>query len=79
MKILASSLIDTLVLVVLVHFVSACAGGRTTWECVGTSCEAAEQSMAKCQAKANAYFIASNDQGFMEQCMRAEGFRQVPD
>ena len=79
MKRLARMIESGLLLVALLQFVSGCAGSRTKWECVGASCESLDEVMTKCQAKANAYFIATNDQGFMAQCIRGAGFQQVPD
>jgi hypothetical protein len=58
--------------------ISGCAGTRSTWQCTGASCVTLETALTKCRAKANAYFVAQNDEGFIAQCMVAEGFKQVP-
>jgi hypothetical protein len=58
--------------------ISGCSGARSTWQCAGAPCVALDAAMTKCRAKANAYFVAQNDVGFISQCMVAEGFKQVP-
>jgi hypothetical protein len=65
------------VMIVLLMLSSGCAPTRARWVCGGSPCVPREQATAQCQAKTNAYFISSNDQGFIDQCMRGAGFQRV--
>ena len=69
------SIASVLALVLLV--LCGCAGPRSTWQCAGASCVTLDAATTKCRAKANAYFVAQNDEGFIAQCMVGEGFKQV--
>jgi hypothetical protein len=64
-------------LVLLLVLSAGCASSQARWVCEGSSCAPREDAMTQCQAKANAYFISSNDPGFIDQCMRGSGFQRV--
>src|SRR5262245_61661205 len=51
----------------------------TKWECGTGSCLPREQATNKCLAQANSAFArSSGKRTIWEQCMRGEGFQEVP-
>jgi hypothetical protein len=58
---------------------AGCAGMITKWQCARTSCLPREQATNKCLAQANAAFATRTAKArICEQCMRGEGFTEVP-
>lgn len=62
---------------VLLLILSSCAGLITKWECGSAPCIDRERAYNKCLAQANAAF-SKNKPAIWEQCMRGEGFVEVP-
>ena len=56
---------------------TGCAGMITKWECGDSSCMSYDRASNKCLAQANAAF-SKNKRGIWEQCMKGEGFRNIP-
>ena len=61
----------------LVLVISGCSGLITKWECASSPCIDRDRAVNKCLAQANSA-LSRKKRNIWEQCMRGEGFHQVP-